>query len=382
LARLNPLLARLDAYPLVELTEKRREVEARGIALYDFGLGDPVDPTPDFVQDALRAGVKPTSRYPVVQGTPELRRAVTAYLLRRFGVDLDPDRSVVPTSGSKEAVFHLPLLVVDRDAPDRAVVFPDPGYPAWQRGALFAGGDAVPVPLSGDFRFRPWELPSDLLARTRLLIVNSPHNPTGAVSSLDDLARTLEVCKEHDILLAADETYCDIYDGVPPPSILQVATEGVVAIHTLSKRSSMAGYRTGFIAGDPAWIRRLVDFRANPGVAAQDFVNAAAAVAWADDETPRALARSYIQRRRLVEGFLADAGFEVIRSDATFYVWFKAPEGYDDVTYAARLLDAGIVAAPGRLFALTDAGRGWLRLAIMPDLEGCRKALEVWRSLL
>ena len=382
MARLNPLLARLDAYPLVELTEKRKQVETRGIPLYDFGLGEPVDPTPDFIQDALRAAVRPMSRYPVVQGTPDLRRAVAAYLRRRFGVALDPDRQVVPTSGSKEAVFHLPLLVIDREAPDRAVVFPDPGYPAWQRGALFAGGDAVPIPLSGDFRFRPWELPADLLRRTRLLIVNSPHNPTGAVSTLEDLRRTWEVCREHDILLAADETYADIYDGEPPASVLQVATEGVVAIHTLSKRSSMAGYRTGFFAGDPAWIRRLVDFRANPGVAAQDFVNAAAAVAWDDDVTPRALARSYIERRRLIEGFLAEAGFEFVRSDATFYVWFKAPAPYDDVGYAARLLEAGIIAAPGRLFALTEAGRGWLRLAIMPDHEGCRKAVEVWRTLL
>ncbi|MBN1335371.1 MAG: aminotransferase class I/II-fold pyridoxal phosphate-dependent enzyme [Deltaproteobacteria bacterium] len=382
MARLNPLLSRLDAYPLVELTEKRSQVEARNIPLYDFGLGDPVDPTPAFIQDALKAGVQAMSRYPVVQGTPEFRRAVTGYLERRFGVALDPDRSVVPTSGSKEAMFHLPLLVVDRDAPDRAVVFPDPGYPAWQRGALFAGGEAVPIPLEGDFRFRPWELPADLLARTRLLIVNSPHNPTGAVSTLEDLERTWKVCRAHDILLASDETYCDIYEGEPPPSILQVATEGVVAIHTLSKRSSMAGYRTGFFAGDPAWIRRLTDFRANPGVAAQDFVNAAASAAWADDAHPRALARTYMARRRMMEAFLEEAGFEFVRSNATFYIWFKAPAGYDDVGYAARLLEAGIVAAPGRLFALTDTGRDWLRLALMPDSEGCSRAIEAWRALL
>lgn len=382
MARTNPLLDRLEAYPATALTQRRARLEATGQPVFDFGLGDPELPTPPFIRAALCGAVGVRSQYPSVRGQPPVREAIAGYLRRRFGVDLDPEASVLPTSGSKEAVFHLPLMVIDAAAEDRLVVFPDPSYPAYQRGALFAGGEALPVPLGKDWRFRPWELPEEVLRRTRLLFVNTPHNPSGTVTSLDELARIHALCRAWDILLVSDECYADIHDGTPPPSLLQVAQEGVLVVHSLSKRSGMTGYRSGFLAGDPQWIQRLAVLRANPGVAAQDFVNEAARVAWSDDAHAEERRREFVARRRFMRHFLEAAGFEVAAGAATFYLWFHAPPGHDDLSYTELLTRVGIIAAPGRMFACTDAAHGWIRLALCPDLPACQRAVEAWRTLL
>lgn len=382
MSRLNPILEGLPPYPITELDRIRAEVRASGLKLHDFSLGDPVDPTPGFIKDALRDSVTDVSQYPTVVGARPVREAFCRYFLDRFGVELDPDLHVMPTSGSKEALFHLPMVTLDAAADDRVVLYPDPGYPAYERGALFSGGEPHPVPLEGDFVFRPWTLPDDLLRRTRILIINSPHNPTGAVTSMDDMRRTWELCRKWDILLVSDECYIDIYDEDPPPSMLQVGMEGVIAVYSLSKRSGMTGYRSGFLAGDPAWMKRLRTFRANPGLAPLDFVNEAARVAWLETSHVAARRALFAERRRVLLDFLRGSGFEVLQTHAALYIWFRAPRGYDDMTYAAHLLRAGVVVSPGRLLAQTTAGNGWLRLALVPDLRGTMEAIAAWRTVL
>lgn len=385
MARVNPLLDRIRTYPAAELERIRERVLARGIPLHDFSVGDPPDPTPSFVREACRAAITEVSRYPTVRGNASVREGICAYVHRRFGVTLDPERHVLPTSGSKEVVFHMPLLVVDPRAEDRLVVFPDPGYPAYARGALFAGGEPHPVSLSGDFVFRPWELPEAVLRRTRLLYLNSPHNPTGAESSREVLERSLELARTYDFLLVNDECYIDIYDRTPPTSLLEVGAasgmEGMLVLQSLSKRSGMTGYRWGLLAGDPAWIGRLVGFRANPGLVPPDFVNEAAVAALEDDRHVQRRRERWQARRAYMLDFLEDLGLEPLRTQTTFYVWFRAPAGMDDLTYAARLLEAGVVVTPGSMLGVAGAGRGWLRLALVPDLDGCRRAAEVWRRV-
>ena len=355
---------------------------AAGRTVYDFGTGDPIEPTPAFIRERMLTSVADNCRYPTVLGGAAVREAFTGWAARRLGVPLDAATQVLPTSGSKEAIFHLPLLVIDPHAADRGVVFPDPGYSVYYRGAVLAGGEPIPQRLSGDFVQRPWELPRDVLARTRLMWINSPHNPCGTVLSLDDLRRTWEVCREHDILLASDECYSDVWFDRPPPSILQVATEGVLAIFSLSKRSGMTGYRTGMIAGDPAVMRELRALRVNPGLAPQDFVNAAAALAWQDDAHGEERRLLFKEKRAILMEFLTSAGLQVVGSDAAFYLWVRVPEGHTDQSYAMRLLSAGIVTNPGSAFAVTDAGRDFVRLALVPDPEACRAAIRAWRTLL
>ncbi len=380
--RLNPILGQLPTYPTVALDRVRDRLLAEGRPVYDFGTGDPIEPTPNFIRDALRDSIPDNCRYPTVLGPRGVREAFAGWAQRRFGVRLDPDTQVLPTSGSKEAVFHLPLLVIDPHASDRGVVYPDPGYSVYHRGALFAGGEPIPQKLSGDFVQRPWELPEEVLRRTRILFVTTPHNPCGSVMSLDDLRRTAEVCRAHDILLVSDECYADTWFDTPPPSVLQVAKEGAVAIFSLSKRSGMTGYRAGILAGDTAVIKRLRELRANPGLAPQDFVNAAAAAAWNDDAHADARRHVFAQKRRLLVNFLDEAGLEVVASEASFYLWVRAPGGMTGQQYAEKLLEVGVLAYPGSAFAVTDAGDAYVRLALVPDLPTCQAAIDAWRTIL
>lgn len=380
--RLNPRLAQLPTYPTVAIDRVRDRLLAEGRPVFDFGTGDPIEPTPAFVREAMCASVPDNCRYPTVAGEPGVREAFAGWARRRLGVTLDPVTEVLPSSGSKEAVFHLPLLVIDPDAEDRGVVFPDPGYSVYYRGTVLAGGEPIPQRLSGDFVQRVWELPPEVLRRTRMAWINTPHNPCGAVMTEDDLRRTWETCREHDILLVSDECYVDTWFDRPPPSILQVAREGVLAIFSLSKRSGMTGYRAGMIAGDPAVMKKLRELRANPGLAPQDFVNAAAAAAWNDDAHAEERRHVFAAKRKVLVDFLHEAGLEVVASEASFYLWVRAPRGQSGMVYAEKLLQAGILTYPGASFAVTDAGDDFVRLALVPDLETCKAAVAAWRAIL
>lgn len=380
--RLNPVLEQLATYPIFALEQRKAALRKRGVRLFDFGTGDPVEPTPQFIRDALVGAVQPSCPYPSIRGKGPIRRVIADYLQRRYGVTVDPNTQVLPTAGSKEAVFHLPLLVVDQQSSDNVVVFPDPGYPAYQRGVMFAGGTPHAVVLEGDQIFRPWLLPDALLDRTRMIWVNSPHNPTGAVHSLQQLQRIADLCRERDILLASDESYADIYSDVRPPSALETGVDNVVVLHSLSKRSGMTGYRSGFLAGDPAIIAALTTLRSNPGLAPQDFVNAAACAAWADDEHVAARRRVFAAKKAILIDFFDEVGIEVAASEATIYLWVRAPEGETDETWAARLLEAGIVVSPGRMFGVAGGGQGYIRVALVPSEAEIRDAIAVWRTLL
>jgi len=379
--RLNPLLGNLRTYPAFELERLKGVLSRQGVRIYDFGTGDPVEPTPEFIRRALLDAVEPECPYPSINGRREVRVAIADYMRRRFGVDLDPDREVMPTAGSKEAVFHTPLLVIDPAAEDRLVVFPDPGYPAYQRGALFAGGEAYPVALTGDHIFRPWLLPDEVLRRTRMLWINNPHNPSGSVTPLADLQRIYELCVDYDILCVSDETYADIYQDVVPHSLLEAGRRNMLVLHSLSKRSGMTGYRTGFLAGDADVMERLRHLRSNPGLAAQDFVNAAAAAAWADDAHVEVRRGTFRDKKKLFLEFFREVGVEVEASEATIYLWIKVPEGHTDESYAASLLRHGILLSPGRMFAVSEAGGDYVRLALVPSLEQCREAIALWRKV-
>ncbi len=379
--RYNPLLDQLRTYPAVAVDERKAALMASGRRVFDFGTGDPHEPPPAFVADALREAVEPRFPYPKVRGKPEIRNAIAAYMQRRFGVDLDPETQILPTSGSKEAVFHMPLLVVDPSAEDRTVVFPDPGYPAYQRGALFAGAEAHAVRLNGDHLLHPSTLPEDVVQRTRMVWLNHPHNPSGAVMSLPDLEDAVALCRERDILLACDETYTDIYHTDPPHSVLECGTEGVVALYSLSKRSGMTGYRSGFVAGDPAIIRRLAQLRTNPGLVPSDFVNHAAAAAWADDTHAEDRRQIFREKKQIFLDFFDELGIKVLGRGATIYLWVEVPGGNDEA-YATRLLDAGIVVSPGRIFGVAGGGHGYIRLAMVPTLSECVAAIVAWRQVI
>jgi LL-diaminopimelate aminotransferase len=268
---LNPLLSTLGAYPAEALHAEKRALLAAGREVFDFSVGDPLEPTDPRIVAAFQGAVPAVSQYPTIAGEDDGRAACAEWVARRFGVTLDPARELLPSAGSKEAIFHLPLAFLDPHGPRRRVLFGTPAYPVYERGTRFAGGEPWAVELRAEqgYRLEPWELPAAQLAETAVLWINYPHNPTGATVDRGYLARLAELCRRHDILLCSDECYVDLYlDGEPPPSLLEVAREGVLVFHSLSKRSGMTGYRAGFIAGDPQLIgphqRAARQLRASP----------------------------------------------------------------------------------------------------------------------
>lgn len=380
--RFNPLLDTLPTYPAAELDRRKAAAEAAGRRIFDFGVGDSHTPAPAFVRDALVDALGPSCPYPSVRGRDGLRLSIAGYLHRRFGVEVDPATAILPTSGAKEAVFHLPAAFIDPAATDRVVPFPDPGYPAYSRGVLFAGGEPAPIRLAGDHRLRPTDLTDSLLVRSRMVWLNHPHNPSGATLTRAELCALADRCRAFDVVLVNDETYADVYSGEPPASLLEAGLDNVLVVHSLSKRSGMTGYRTGFLAGDPAVIARLSDHRTNPGLAPQDFVNAAAAAAWSDDAHVAARRADLAQGKSLLAEALRSAGLEVFDSGATLYLWVRTPAGWSDTAFAAHLLDFGIVVAPGPFFGVAGGGAGYIRVAVILPEAALRDSLPHWRAAL
>jgi len=376
----NPVLDALPANLMVELDARKAALARAGRKLYDFGLGDPREPTPPFLREALRAAVPEVSQYPSPAGPPALRRAVAGYLARRFGVAVDPDRQVLPATGAKETIFHLPLAFAG-DPRRRKVVLPDPGYPTYEAGARFAGLEPVRVPLTAARRFllEPGDLPPGLLDETLILWLSYPHNPTGAVAPRDYLERVGRAAVRHGFVVASDECYADVWFDAPPLSMLQVQVENVLAIHSCSKRSGLTGYRSGFVAGDPDLVAVLRRMRAHPGVASPDFVSAAAAAAWSDDAHAEARRLLFREKRDRLAAFFREHGLVAEGSEATLYLWLRVPGGHTSASYALRLLEEGIVVSPGTAFGA--AGEGHVRVSLVPTLGDVEEAIERWRTV-
>ena len=280
----------LGENPIAQVHQRARARRDAGLPLVDFSIGDPREATPEFIPEALRAAVPVVSQYPLAVGIPEVRAAVADYVARRFGVTIDPATQVIPTSGSKEAVFSTPLAFVERAAAD-TVVYGSPGYPVYERGAKFAGATAHPVTLSGDFVLRASDVTDDVWERTALVWVCTPHNPTGAVTSHSELAELWQTCRTHKRIAALRRGYADVYEpgSYPERATVLVAgrrddLEGVLAYLSLSKRSGMTGYRSGAIVGDADAISALRGLRTMTGTVPAEFVQAAAVAAWSDDE--------------------------------------------------------------------------------------------------
>ncbi|MCP3975602.1 MAG: aminotransferase class I/II-fold pyridoxal phosphate-dependent enzyme [bacterium] len=376
--KLNPTLDQLGAYPIALIQERAHALAAAGKKVIDFSIGDPREPTPEFIPAALRAAVPAVSQYPLTGGTATLRTAIAEYLGRRFGVTVNPDTQVMPTSGSKEGVFSTPLAFVDREA-GQSVVYGTPGYPIYERGALFAGAQIDPIVLTGDFVLRASDVSDESWARARMLWICTPHNPTGAVTSATDLEALVAKARQSDTLLLSDECYADVYeeDLFPhgPGSVLQHTGDdagGVLAYFSCSKRSGMTGYRSGAIVGDAEAIAALKRLRTATGTASPDFVQAAAAAAWSDDAHAAERRAIFANKRAVLRPAFESLGMEVAASTAGLYMWVRVA---DDMATTEQLLDKGIVVSPGRFFGA--GGDGYLRLALVPTVTECEDAVGV-----
>lgn len=376
---MNERLRQLPTYPMERLAGWKRELETRGLPVFDFGTGDPREPTPELLRRAMCDAVAAVSQYPPIAGTRELRAAAAGYLQRRFGVAVDADTQVLATLGSKECLFHLPMTFVQVPSDQDLVLYGEPAYPVYEIGALFAEAWTYAVGLSVDngYAMDPDTLPESVLKRASVVFLNYPHNPTGFTLPDALFRRWVEVREHFGFVLVSDECYVDLhYDGPRPRSLLEFGRKGCLAVHSLSKRSGMTGYRSGFVAGDPELIATCRRFRASMGTAPQEFVQAAATVAWTDAQHVADRLAVFAQKRRVLMDLCRQRGLRVHGSQAGLYLWVEVPAGTDGVAYAERCRGAGILVAPGTFF-----GRGqerFIRLALVPTIEECRRAAAIW----
>ncbi len=385
---MNKILKSLKPYPMEELNKLKKELKQKGIKIYDFGTGDPKEPTDEKIRKALINAVPEVSQYPSVAGKKELRGTISKWFKNRFDVNLNPETEIIPSAGSKEAIFHFPLVFIDSEEDKNKVIFGTPAYPVYERGTLFANGIPYSIQLKEEDKFllRLDKVEKSILEETKIVWINYPHNPTGAVASLSYFEDVYGICKENDIILCSDECYTEIYFDEPPPSALQVGKEGVVAFHSLSKRSGMTGYRSGFVAGDEKIIQEYKKYRASFGVASPDFIQEAAKVAWSDEKHVEERRKIFNEKRKIFIDFFKRIGLDFLYPEATFYIWIKTPDGISTKDYVANLLKHGIVVSIGENFCAgieikeNRCKSDYFRIALVPTIEDCKESVKVWEK--
>jgi acetylornithine aminotransferase len=381
--RLNPILTEMKPYPFLALDEARRRALAAGRSLIDFSVGDPHEATDPAIRQALVDNLEERSSYPKAEGLPELKEAIADWCERRYGVRPDPTTEVMPTLGSKEAVFSLAQVAMDPRSEKNLVVVTEPGYPIPERGALVAGARVVRLPLRESNAFLPdlGEIPAAELDQVAIVWVNYPNNPTAAVAPAAFFDELAALAERHEFLVASDEAYSEIYFDKPPLSAMQAADRSRFAVfNTQSKRSSMTGYRSGFVVGPPELISALKLYRPLAGVAVPEFIQKATIAALRREDHVERMRQIYAAKRELFLEFLQHKRVRVAGAEATFYLWCQVPDGESSEKFAARLLEQGVVIAPGSYFG--DAGEGYFRVALVPTLAECQQAVEILDGVL
>lgn len=382
--RIARCLEELPPYLFARIDEKRRALEERGVEVISLGIGDPDQPTPAHVVDAMAEAIRRPAnhRYPDYAGSPEFREACAGYLRRRFGVEVDPATEVLALIGSKEGIAHLHTAFVD---PGDYVLAPAIGYPVYAGGATLQSARTwyMPMTAEGGFLADFASTPPEVLRRAKVMFLGYPNNPTGAIAPEGYLDEAIAFCREHDLLLAYDNAYCDLcFDGYEAPSILERpdAKEVCIEFFSLSKPYNMTGWRIAFAAGSPEAVRALGTVKNNLDSGQFTAVQEAAIAALSGpQDCVESMCALYQRRRDLLVDALRSIGVAVEPPKATIYVWAPVPEGHTSESFATELLErAHVVVTPGSGYG--PAGEGFVRLSLTtPDdklLEAVRRMRE------
>jgi acetylornithine aminotransferase len=375
--RLNASIEQAPGYPFLRVAEARRDARQRGLDVIDLSLGQPTDPAPQAVRDALAHGAATLAlcEYPTTTGLPQLRAAISAWIARRYGVELDAEAEILPTLGAKEPIALLARLFARTG--DK-VSLASPSYPVPERSARAAGLQLAVQALSAE---RSW-LPDPAAipwGEVAIVWVVTPHNPSGAIAPLALLEELAERCRHSGAILAVDETYSEFwFDGEAPASGLQLADRSsVIVFNSLSKRSGLAGLRSGFLAGDREIVGRIRRHRSDIGTTPPALIQLASVAAW-EDETHVIEARERYAEKRAVLGDGARRGaFEHTGGPAGIFLWLRVPSG-DDVGTFERLLECSLLVVPGSY--LGAGGEGHLRVSLTPPGEQLAAAAELLAS--
>jgi LL-diaminopimelate aminotransferase len=384
--RLANRIDKIPPYLFTAISRKIAEKRAAGVDVITFAIGDPDIPTPRHILDSLHEAAEDPAnhRYPESDGLPELRRAMANWYEKRFGLTFDPDKEVQPLLGSKEGINNVALCLVD---PGDVVLIPNPGYPPYTSGTIFAGGEPYYMPLLEENGFLPdfSAIPEDIARRAKLLWLNYPNNPTGAVADLAFFEEAVQYAKQYDLAICHDGPYSEVaYDGYKPVSFLQAegARDVGIEFHSLSKSFNMTGWRIGWAIGNPTLIDALFRVKDNLDSGISQAIQRMAITALEGPQDCIDEHNAIYQRRRdLLVDALRSCGMRVQAPKASLYVWARVPEGFTSADFAARVIeDIGVVLTPGSGYG--QYGEGYVRLSITtPDdrvEEGARR-LKEWR---
>jgi len=366
--RLSKRIEGLPPYFFREIARKIAEKRARGEEVISFAIGDPDSPTPTHIINSLCQAVQDPAnhQYPESDGLPELRRAIAGWYEKRFGVSLDADKEVLPLIGAKEGVVHAALCFID---PGDIALVPDPGYPPYAMGTILADGKPYYMPLTAENDFLPdlETIPSDVIKQAKLLWINYPNSPTGAVAELDFFNRVVKFARQYDLAVCHDGPYTEIaFDGYQPASFIQAegARETGIEFHSLSKSYNMTGWRIGMVVGNAEMIDALKKVKSNIDSGIPQAIQYAAIEALTGpQDSVKEQSLRYQRRRDLVVDMLNDIGLETRRPKAGLYVWAKVPGSYTSLEFANNLLEqVGVVVTPG--IGYGQNGEGYVRLSL------------------
>ncbi len=378
--KLSKKLQALPPYLFLEIDKAKRKARSEGRDIIDLGVGDPDMPTPKYIIEALyQAAQDPGNhRYALDQGMPALRRAIEGWYNRRFGINLNPDREILPLIGSKEGIAHFPLAFLNQG--DYSLV-PDPCYPPYKGGTILAGGKPYLMPLFNSNSFLPdlKKIPLSMRKKAKIIYINYPNNPTGAIADKKFFSEAIEFARKNKIIVISDLAYSEMtYDGYCAPSMLEVegAKEVVIEFHSLSKTYNMTGWRIGWACGNEKLIQALAKIKSNLDSGIFSAIQLAGIAALeGPDEHINNMCRLYQERRDCLIQGLTTLGWQVTAPKATFYLWIKVPKKLGSIKFASLLLEkANLVVTPGVGFG--KSGEGYIRMALTVPVERMQEALR------
>ena len=378
--KVSERLEQIPPYLFAEIDRKIAEAKAKGIDIISLGIGDPDTPTlPPVVEEMHKAIDNPKNHdYPPYNGTEKFRKGACEWMKNRFGVELDPDKEMLANIGSKEAIAHVFFAYVDKG--DYTLV-PDPGYPVYHNATIFAGGTPYEMPLLEENGYLPDfdKIPEDIAKKSKIMFLNYPNNPTGAVADLDFFKKAVDFCKKYDILLCSDMAYSEMtYDGYKAPSVLQVegAKDVAIEFYSHSKSYNMTGWRVGFVCGNADVIKALGTIKNNIDSGTFKAIQDAATVAFnIDPKYINDLNKMYQERRDAAEEGFRELGWSVKPSKATFYLWLPVPKGMTSEEFVTVMLEkAHVVVPPGNGYG--KYGEGYFRVALTKDVDTIKECIR------
>lgn len=384
----SEIIKGLGNYAFAEVDKEVEKLKAKGIAPIDFGVGDPINPTPQFIRDACKDALdkRSTAGYPSYIGDIKFREKVSKWNKERFNITLDPNTEITSSIGSKEAIFNFPNAFIN---PGDYVLVPNPGYPPYKRGTQFAHGRVYFMNLLPENNFLPdlESIPSDIIKKAKIMWINYPNNPTTAIATPEFYKKVIKFCQDNDIILASDEPYSENYYDIKPTSALEISKKGVVVFQSLSKRSNMTTYRVGWVCGDSEIIAAFKKLKTNIDSGTPTFIQDAAIAALDDEKHVEEFRDDYKIKRDLMIDAFNSIGLEECRPEGTIYIWQKCPKNMTSVEFATLLLkeDIAVVCTPGAWISDEahgiNPGEGYVRFALVPTVKEVKEAAKRIKTL-